>query len=225
MIMSGMDGPQSWGAVQPLSAISIMTPSLWFAMSRGIWRWVPVLDQLAVWAVSLLLSWPSPDLSLLFILDNDGHRWQAWVEGLHWGAWGSSAPGLLLWHLLHHWGSLRYCCMHSYLPDWGHISIARPWWGFRGENQISRALRSKCLGSTYLPAFLYPDPFQPPGLGYPGIVVSRTWWVLTESSVGLFIKPALPACVLSSILSYFWCPFLQSGSPPSTFWCGQFFFS
>lgn len=33
----------------------------------------PVLDQLAVWAVWLLLLWPGPDFSPLFILGNDGH--------------------------------------------------------------------------------------------------------------------------------------------------------
>ena len=62
------------------------------------------------------LPGPGPDLPPpLCAVDNDGHRRQARVEGLHRGARGPPAPGLLLWHLVHHGRSLRYCRARSLL--------------------------------------------------------------------------------------------------------------
>lgn len=150
-------------------------------MSRGIWRWVLVFWT-SWWHGLSCTCFCGPDWSFLFILDHDGHWWQARVEGLHWGAWGPSAPGLLLWHLLHHWGSLGYCHMYSLFVltevmsrelDLGEASQG----GEPDKQSCGKQGPRQCLSSGILVSINLP---RPPCLGYPSAVGSRRWLVLME---------------------------------------------
>lgn len=80
-------------------------------------------------------------------------------------------------------------------PEWGHVSIARPWWGF-SEGKARQAELWEA-STQEVPLFWHfcilnppPAPTPPlPGLHYPSPVGSRRWLVLMQSSICLFIRP------------------------------------
>lgn len=101
-------------------------------------------------------------------------------------------------------------------PDWGLFSIPMPCWGLSQGRARGAVLWKEMPQDCFSFYILISTFLKKPRPGFPSTVVTRRWLVLIESNVCPFIKLALLACILSSLLSNFCCqaPLLPPANVP-----------